>query len=119
MIDSQQESKSEATVTPIWTEALYGEETVLASIRNNHAIVRVFTFDIEVQGEFEIGDIESVMLAYRKLITTKPTITKLPDDWEPPPWNPPEGFDPIADLESEPEEEKHEVIYLNDTKRQE
>ena len=112
---SNSEFESKASVTPIWIEALYGEENVLVSIRNNHAIVRVFTFDIEVFGEFDKDDIESVMIAYRKLITTKPTITKLPDDWEPPPWEPPEEFELIADLELEVE--KHEVIYLPEGKR--
>ena len=115
---SNDERESKASVTPIWTEAFMSErEPVLVSIRKNHAIVRVFHFDIEVIGKFESGDIEAVIAAYDKLMATKPTFIELPDDWEPTPWIPPDGFDPIADLYLEPEEEAHEVVYLPVAKR--
>ena len=113
---SKSKSKSIATVSPLWVDALYGNEDIKICIINGVATVRVYNFDFDVPGMFEQDDLEAVIMAYGKLITTKPTFIELPDDWEPPPWNPPEKFVLIADLELEVEE-THEVIYMHEVKR--
>ena len=110
MIDSERESK--ATVTRLWTEAFYGREPVLVSIRKGSATVRVYHFDIDIPGEFEDGDIDGVIEAHGKQLKRKVTFTTFPEYLD--------RCDPVDVIDiPEEEEEKHEVIYLNDARQDE
>ena len=101
-----------ATVTRLWTEATYGRESVLVSIVNGAATVRVYHFDIQIPGEFDPDDIEGVIAAHHKQLKRKVTFTTFPDDLE--------ECEPVYVIDiPEEEEEKHEVIYLNDARQDE
>jgi hypothetical protein len=57
------------------------------------------------------GDIEGVIAAHHKQLKRKVTFTTFPDDLE--------ECDPVDVIDIPEQEEKHEVFYLNDAKREE